>query len=88
MQATPWQLQAYTAALASGLSAPKLASQMRLALPAAERVTASILAAFPRLADFQEGVSWPDVLCLLQTLHVSAQLLLAVHVLDRYAGHL
>ena len=61
LQATPWQLQAYTAALTSGLSAPKLASQMRLALPAAEMVTASILTAFPRLADFQEGVSWPNV---------------------------
>ena len=58
LQASPSQLQAYVAALACGHSAPKLAAQMRLGQAAADRVVASITAAFPRLSGFQEGVSF------------------------------
>ena len=60
LQASPWQLQAYVASLAGGHSASRLAAQMRLGQAAADRVVASITAAFPRLSGFQEGVSCPS----------------------------
>ena len=46
-------------ALVRGLSPGKTAGLMRLPQPAAEKVMASICAAFPRIADFQAGVSYP-----------------------------